>query len=311
MARVARTGKRIAAGVLVILGLLALAAVAIGVLFTWLDKTNGEIVSSGEKRSYLLYVPTTYDPAKPTPLVISLHGFVEWPAHQMQISHWNDLAEEYGFLVVYPEGTGVPRRWRAGGQAGGSSEPNPDVVFISDLIDKLAQDYNIDPARVYANGLSNGGGMSFLLGCALADRIAAIGGVSGAYVLPLEGCRPSRPVPMIAFHGTADAIVPYEGGPSRGPEMLLPAIPQWMAARAALNGCGGSPAELPASGEVSGLRYSGCAQGADVDFYTIDGGGHSWPGGDPMPQWIVGHTTQDIDATRVMWEFFRRFSIGD
>jgi polyhydroxybutyrate depolymerase len=311
MSLVAKAGKAIATSVLAILGLLALAALVVGVLFTWLDKTNGEIVSSGEKRSYLLYVPTTYDPAKPTPLVISLHGFVEWPAHQMQISHWNDLAEEYGFLVVYPEGTGVPRRWRAGGVAGGSSDPNPDVAFIADLIDKLAQDYNIDPARVYANGLSNGGGMSFLLGCALADRIAAIGGVSGAYVYPLEACRPSRPVPMIAFHGTADAIVPYLGGLSRGPEMQLPAIPEWMAARAKLNGCDGSPAELPSSGEASGLRYAGCTQGADVDFYTIDGGGHSWPGGDPMPEWIVGHTTPDIDATRVMWDFFRRFSIGD
>ena len=117
------------------------------------------------------------------------------------------------FLVVYPEGTGFPRRWRAGGWPG---DPMADVVFISDLIDTLSAEYNIDPARIYANGLSNGGGMSFLLGCALSDRIAAIGGVAGAYALPLEDCLPSRPVPMIIFHGTVDAIVPYLGGPSEG-----------------------------------------------------------------------------------------------
>ncbi len=142
----------------------------------------------------------------------------------MQISGWNDLAEEHGFLVVYPEGTGFPRRWRAGGWPG---DPMADVVFISDLIDTLSAEYNIDPARIYANGLSNGGGMSFLLGCALSDRIAAIGGVAGAYALPLEDCLPSRPVPMIIFHGTVDAIVPYLGGPSEGSEFRLPVIPEW------------------------------------------------------------------------------------
>lgn len=308
MGRTSRTGKRIATGILVILGLLALAVVVIGVVVTWLDKTNGEIVSSGEKRQYLLYVPTTYDPAKPTPLVISLHGFVEWPAHQMQISHWNELAEEYGFIVVYPEGTGFPRRWRAGGWAS-SADPMIDVTFISDLIDRLAQNYNIDPTRVYANGLSNGGGMAYLLGCGLADRIAAIGGVAGAYAYPIEDCRPGRPVPMIAFHGTADAIVPYRGGDVQGPGVSLPAVPEWVAARAALNGCDAVPNDLPARGEVSAIRYSDCDQGAEVEFYTIDGGGHSWPGGQPMPEWIVGHTTQDIDATRRMWDFFSRFSI--
>ncbi|HET7010631.1 MAG TPA: PHB depolymerase family esterase [Anaerolineales bacterium] len=311
MRSIARLGKALALGTLVLLGLLALAVLIIGAVFTWLDKTNGEIVSSGETRRYLLFVPTTYDPARPTPLVISLHGFVQWPANQMQTSQWNDLAEEFGFLVVYPEGTGFPRRWRAGGQAGGSSDPLADVVFISDLIDELELIYNIDPARIYANGISNGGGMSFLLGCALSDRIAAIGGVAGLYVYPLEACRPSRPVPMIALHGTADAIVPYLGGPSRGPEMQLPSIPEWMAARAKLNGCDATPTALPTSGEVSGIRYSDCDQGAEVDFYTIEGGGHTWPGGDPLPGWIAGPTSQDISATRVMWEFFSRFSLGD
>ena len=296
--------------VFVVVGLLVLGAVTIAVLFTVLNKTNGKIVSSGEARRYLLFVPTTYDPAKPTPLVISLHGFVEWPAHQMQISRWNDLAEEKGFLVVYPEGTGFPRRWRAGGRAV-SGDPMADVTFISDLIDTLSREYNLDSARVYANGLSNGGGMSFLLGCALSDRIAAVGGVAGAYLYPLDECRPSRPVPMIAFHGTADPIVPYLGGPSRGSEARLPVIPDWMEARAALNGCDATPIALPSSGEASGIRYSGCEQGAEVVFYTLAGGGHSWPGGEPLPEWITGPTSQAIDATRVMWEFFSRFSLSD
>lgn len=304
-------GKVTARIILAIVGLLLLGAVIIAVLFSWLDRTNGMIVSSGQDRRYLLYVPTSYNPARPTPLVISIHGFAEWPAHQSQISGWNHLADEYGFIVVYPSGTGFPKRWRASGQAEGSGDPMVDVLFISHLIDELGRRYNIDRARVYANGLSNGGGLAYMLGCALSDRIAAVGSVSGAYVYPLDECNPSRPVPMIAFHGTGDSIVPYTGGPSREFGVSFPVIPNWMAARAKINGCDESPADLPASGEVSGIRYSGCAQEADVVLYTIRGGGHAWPGGDPMPVWIVGHTTQDIDATRVMWEFFRRFSIRD
>ena len=85
--------------------------------------------------------------------------------------------------------------------------------------------YNIDPGRIYANGLSNGGGMSYLLGCALSDRITAIGGVAGAYAFPLEECHPSRPVPMIAFHGTADPIVPYQGGASGDNGFIFPESP--------------------------------------------------------------------------------------
>jgi polyhydroxybutyrate depolymerase len=301
-------GKAMLAILLSLLGLLALGALVITVSFASLNRTNGEIVSSGETRRYLLYVPSTYDRSRPAPLVISLHGFVEWPAHQAQISRWNDLADEFGFLVVYPEGTGFPRRWRAGGWRG---DPTLDVRFIADLIEALGREYNLDPSRVYANGLSNGGGMSYLLGCALADRIAAVGGVAGAYVYPLQDCRPARPVPMIIFHGTADPIVPYVGGTAEGSDARLPAIPDWVDTRAALNGCDLRPEQLPASGEVTGLRYANCDDAADVVFYTVDGGGHTWPGGEPLPEWIAGTTTQELDATRLMWGFFSRFHLEE
>jgi polyhydroxybutyrate depolymerase len=297
--------------ILSILCLFVLAALIVAVLFSQMDKTNGRIVSSGQVRTYLLHLPPDYDPTKSLPLVISIHGFAEWPAHQMQISGWNDLADEYSFIVVYPSGTGFPRRWRISNQADNSGGEMPDVIFISDMIDELEHLYNIDPNRIYANGLSNGGGMSYLLGCKLSGRIAAVGSVAGAYVFPLDDCKPSRPVPMIAFHGTADPIVPYQGGPSRDFNLPFPAIPEWMADRAELNECGRIPSELPKVGAVSGIRYSNCTQGADVVFYSIQGGGHAWPGGEPLPEWIVGHTTQDINATQTMWEFFSRFSLGN
>jgi polyhydroxybutyrate depolymerase len=248
-------------------------------------------------------VPESYDPSTPTPLIISIHGYVEWPAHQMQLTHWNDLAEEYGFIVVYPSGTKFPKRWRASLASG--TDPNPDVTFISDLIEKLEGEYNIDPNRIYANGLSNGAGMSFLLACSLSEQIAAIGTVAGAYALPWSECLASRPVPAIVFHGTADPIVPYLGRAADEEHYAFPAIPDWVEALARRNGCSHEAIELPPSGAVSGVQYGNCTAQADVVFYTIMGGGHSWPGGEPLPEFIAGNTSQDIDATRVMWKFFQ------
>jgi polyhydroxybutyrate depolymerase len=289
--------------ILVILALPIVLIAGVAAAFTLANRTNGELVSSGEKRTYLLYVPESYDPATPAPLVIAIHGFSEWPAHQMEISNWNALADRYGFIVVYPSGTGFPLRWRTTDTPDSDNDPARDVTFISDLIDWLSADYNVDSSRIYVNGLSNGGGMSFVLACRLSERIAAFGSVAGAYLLPWDACRPSRPVPAIVFHGTADPIVPFEGGSSGWSNMPFPAISDWVAALARLNGCAGEPSALPARGDVSGVRYSGCA--ADVVFYTVAGGGHSWPGGTGLPESIVGYTSQDIDATQVMWDFFQ------
>ena len=289
------------------LGLTLILAAAAAVAFRLINRTNGSLVAAGERRAYLLYVPASYDPAQPTPLVITLHGFAQWPAHQAQISRWNDLADRHGFLVVYPAGTRFPLRWRAGGRMN-PADPAPDVTFIADLIEALAEDYNLDRARVYANGLSNGGGMSFVLACELADRIAAVGMVAGAYGYAWERCAPARPVPAIIFHGTADPIVPFAGGDEAGYSAGLPDITAWVGQLAAQNGCQAAPRALPASGAVSGVAYTGCA--ADVVFYTIAEGGHTWPGGEPLPEWLTGMTSPDIDATQVMWEFFRQHPLA-
>jgi polyhydroxybutyrate depolymerase len=297
-----------------ILGILLGLPIALAILgysaFLLVNQTNGVLVSSGEERAYLLYVPESYDPASPTPLVISLHGFAEWPAHQMEISRWNRIADEFGFLVVYPSGVGFPLRWRAYDGSSRDSRPMTDVTFISDLIDALSSGYQIDATRVYVNGLSNGGGMSFLLSCELSERVAAFGSVSGAYLLPWDACTPSRKVPAIIFHGTADPIVPFEGGPSNSFDLPFPAIANWVATLAERNGCDAVPEDLPTQGEAQGVRFKGCT--ADVIFYTIEGSGHGWPGGEPIPEWIVGYTSMDIDATQTMWDFFMQHKLpGD
>jgi polyhydroxybutyrate depolymerase len=287
---------------LIVLSILVLLVLVVWAVFMFSNRTNGSLTSAGEQRRYLLYEPDSYEPSTPIPLVISIHGFAEWPAHQQQVSGWNDLADEHGFLVVYPMGTSFPLRWRVSGEPGVVQ----DVTFISDLIDHLESEYNLDPARIYANGLSNGGGMSFALACNLSGRIAAIGSVAGANLMPWNECNPSRPVPAIVFHGTADPIVPFEGGPSRSFDIPFPKVDDWVHTLAERNGCNLDPQTLPGTGVASGVHFTGCDQDAEVIYYTIDGGGHTWPGGDPLPEWIAGYTTYDIHATRLMWDFFQQ-----
>jgi polyhydroxybutyrate depolymerase len=270
-----------------------------------LDRSSGTIVSSGRERQYLLYIPPSYDRTSPTPLVISMHAAAMWPAQQMNLSRWNRLADEFGFIVVYPAGTGrsgAPRIWNVNRGPGLMK----DVRFISDLIDTLKTTYNIDPSRIYANGFSLGGGMAFVLSCALSDRIAAVGMVSAAQTLPWSWCTDNRAVPMISFHGTAD-LVPYEGGPSPDPfnRVTFPPVRDWTANWARRNRCTLKVNESVVAADVTRLGYTNCADKAGVLLFTIQGGGHTWPGGKPLPEWIVGPTSRSIDATREMWAFFR------
>jgi polyhydroxybutyrate depolymerase len=282
-------------------------------LMSWFapNRITGSIVSSGQEREYLLHVSRRYDPATPTPLVISLHGAALWPATQRAFSQWNRVADERGFIVVYPSGTTLDgsgtgllpfRVWLA--------EPGPIVTadsrFISDLIDSLSARYNIDPARIYTDGFSNGGGMAFALSCTLSDRIAAIGVVAAAHALTWSWCTDPRPVPVIAFHGTADPLVAHQGaGTSWLNPRPFPHIPGFMAHWATRNRCTGTPADSAVAPDMVRRAYSGCADSAAVVLYTIQGGGHQWPGGKPLPVWVAGPVSRSVDATRLIWEFFQ------
>jgi polyhydroxybutyrate depolymerase len=290
--------------VLVVLGLPpALATVEAG-RFYLRNRHNGAMVSSGERREYVLFVPRSYDRTRPAPLVISLHGAALWGAAQMEITRWNDAAEKHGFIVAYPSGVSGhgPRVWRAGIGA----DLMTDVRFIAELIDTLRASYHVDTTRIYANGLSNGGGMAFLLACALPDRIAAVGVVAPALFLPWSACPDRRAVPLIAFHGTGDAAIPYHGGSSWVAPASFPDIPKWVAAWAQRNRCAPSPVDTIVAPDVVRRTYARCVDGASVVFYTIIGGGHTWPGGEPLPEWFAGRTTASISATDRMWEFFRQ-----
>ncbi len=275
------------------------------------------VPSGGRDRCYYLFVPSEYDPDVPVPLVLSFHGFLSNPESHALITGWHELAEQEGFLAVYPQATQFPHRWNAGADWG--DQGIDDVQFTLDLIADLSSSAALDHSRIYVNGFSNGGGMTVALGCDAADQIAAMGTVAGA-VVGIADCAPSRPVPLMAFHGTADPIVPYTGGDlprhaiRKGATVIgvpnyFVGAQEWVTGWAEGNGCQPAPEIMPPQGDVRGKIYTGCDENADVILYTIEDGGHTWPGGWPIP--AVGKTSTDIDATEEMWRFFQTHRLED
>lgn len=255
------------------------------------DVLNEEqIISSGVTRHFLLHVPQSYN-GNPVALVINFHGRGSNSTQQAALTGMSVKAEESDFIVVYPDG--MDQAWHTGPDAQGEA----DLQFIRDLITRLENLYNIDPKQIYATGISNGGGMTNRLACDMSDVIAAIAPDSGAYNF-WETCSPSRPVPVIAFHGLSDNIIPYEGSSQ---PLMEPPIEEWAAAWATRNQCSAT-AEINSPVEsVTTHRWSGCKDNADIILYTLANHGHSWPGSTTLPRAI---TSQAINATDLIWDFF-------
>jgi polyhydroxybutyrate depolymerase len=267
-------------------------------------RTNGELTRGKARRRYLLHVPPGLDRGRPVPLVVVIHGFMQSPAHQAEMSRWDDLADEEGFITVYPMGTGIPLHWAVHEPVTSSQETRDHVDFIQHLVETVGAAYAVDPGRVYACGMSNGGGFASVLACELPDLFAAVGSVAGLYTYPLDASPSGRSVPLIAFHGALDRIVPMAGSVQRM-RYEVPAVADWMDAYARRCGCV-DRSEERLSDALDVVRYSGGPDDVEVVWYTVRDGGHTWPGGIPLPEAITGPTSDAIDATRVMWEFFTR-----
>ncbi|MCR4411563.1 MAG: prolyl oligopeptidase family serine peptidase [Thermoguttaceae bacterium] len=268
----------------------------------------------GRERSYLLHVPPKYDPKQPTPVVLAFHGGLTNAAVMAVSSGLSEKADQAGFVVVYPNGTGkgdVLLVWNSGGlRAPIAARAADDVAFVGAILDELPKLIHVDPKRVYATGISNGGMMCYRLAAELSDRIAAIAPVAGT--LAIEKCRPARPVPVIHFHGTDDKLVPYEGPDERIARFLVfKSVDETIRTWAAINGCPKKPktTNLPdKANDGTTVRrevYGPGRDGAEVVLYVIQGGGHTWPGR-PWPVPWLGKTTRDISANDLMWEFFKR-----
>jgi len=248
----------------------------------------------GLSRTYRLFVPLSLDRQTPSPLVLMLHGVGNSADSMVEATQFDRTADTAEFIVAYPDG--VNATWNAGYCCllGASTGPD-DVAFLTRLIDDVQANHNVDPARVFAVGVSAGGMMAYRLGCELSGRIAGVGAVAGA--MTLEDCHPARPVSVIEIHGTADQLVPYEGGATAGGATRPSPPTRTVAERwAELNRCPAPPA-TESDGPVTTATWSGCAEGTAVKLVTIDGGGHTWfaPG--------LGTANGAVDATATIWGF--------
>jgi len=259
------------------------------------------LVSGGTKRKYVLHIPPAYDGERPLPLVLNLHGLGSGGAQQAAYSRLPEKADAEGFIVVSPDGTGTPRGW----DFLGAAKLEGDLTFFDDLLDRLLADLCVDETRVYAAGISNGALEAARLACRLAGRIAAVSTV--ATTVFLAPCDNERPVPLVAFHGTADTFVPFSGGPTVVGVPVAPAEEQ-AASWAAHNGCAADPARDRVSEHVERVAYAGCRDGAVVVLFVIEGGGHTWPGAAEVA--YLGATTHELTATDAMWEFFASLEEG-
>lgn len=244
----------------------------------------------GRMRTYALHVPPGYDAKTPLPLVFVLHGATESNDNVEQLSGMSVQADERHFLVVYPRGIGNLPTWNAGNCCGAAiQERVDDVGFLRALLAKLEHDYSVDRKRVYFTGISNGAMMSYRMACEMAGEVAAIAPVEGAQNID---CHPAAPVSVMIFHGTADRLVPFDGGFST--QLNKPvsyAVDFWVKQ----DGCPTPPAHEE-SAEAHIDRYTGCQGGAAVTLYAIQGGHHMWPG-HPL-------SGNRVPATELMWSFF-------
>ena len=252
----------------------------------------------GTPREYRIATPTA-EPrrGRGLPLILNFHGYTSSAGQQAVYSQLEQKGPAAGFVVVTPQGTGPSAFWNIL-----PNLPAPDdVAYTEALIDAASAQTCIDPTRVYATGMSNGGGMSTLLACELPNRIAAVAPVAGVNLV--QPCGHGRPISVLAFHGEADAIVPFDGGkPAVGASIDTPPVEDAVAAFAERDGCRARPAERTLGTEVTRFRYRGCDPGTDVELYAVANGGHTWPGGLDVPR--LGHNTQDVNAADLILEFF-------
>jgi polyhydroxybutyrate depolymerase len=271
------------------------------------------MVHQGLMRTYRLHISPSYSAAKPAALVFALHGGGGNARGMEKLTDFTPISDREGFIIVYPEA--LNGLWKDGVQRTQQDRRNiDDVGYIATLIDTLSKELAIDTARVYATGISNGGHMSNRLATELSNRLAAIGVVGATMEKEYANSHsPDAPVSVIYFHGTADPLRYFGGGGKAGGNTLAArSMTEWWVEK---NGCPTTAlAETLPDLTDDGTRvkreiYNPCRENSEVAFYTIENGGHTWPGGlQYLPENEIGKTSRDINASELMWKFFSQHS---
>jgi polyhydroxybutyrate depolymerase len=290
------------------------------------------IEHGGLQRSAVLYHPKTSDVSAALPLVLMLHGMGGTAAYAVRETGWSDKATKEGFVVAYadasrPDATRAanfrknPQAWNDGsGRFHAGPQRVDDSGFVRALIGRISATHRIDARRVYVTGFSNGASMTFKLGHELADVVAAIAPVSGAsWHNPPQ---PARGLSLLYITGMADPLNPIEGGfpklanagqeqGGRAKPAVQEMILQWAEALKCQTGgladtTGDTTADTTRHG-VRTRRYTGCRDGGELMFVTVEGMGHVWAGGDAqLPVFLVGKATNKLNATDLIWDFFQK-----
>jgi polyhydroxybutyrate depolymerase len=262
------------------------------------------IKHGGLKRTAVVHIPPGYDGTKPVALVFNNHGNMHYASMQAKMSHLNEFADKRNVVTVAPQGTGgLATGWNVGkSPMGYVYDKVDDVGFFKAMLDELDKTICLDKRQVYCTGFSLGGSMCYRLSCDEADKFAAIASVSGP-----DGtvtCKPSRPVPLLHIHGTADSFAGYKpdknGGIYKGAEF-------YVSNHAKRSGCSNKTKVTFTKGKVTCKTYEGCKDNVEVTLCTVEGGGHTWPGGDG---WLLGGTVnKDIKASEMILDFFAKYTL--
>lgn len=284
-----------------------------------------DVTVDGVDRWYLLTTPPMRPGAGPVPVVVDVHGLGEGASIEADTTQFGPKAQADGFIAVFPEGTGSPISWDISPST--TAHPNHDLDFMNAMLDSLEADRCVDESRLYVTGLSDGALFTSLLACTMANRFAAFAPVAG--VVLTTPCNPGRPVPIVAFHGTADPILYFNGGVGTAvlnnafsgktvPAPPLPPVnlngkgyPANVRTWAAKDRCNTRASDTKVSAHVI-LRTYRCPPGVAVEFYIVLGGGHAWPGSklSAALKAITGPSTFEINATDIIWSFFQRYRLG-
>jgi polyhydroxybutyrate depolymerase len=257
----------------------------------------------GEDRIYNLTLPRGAGAGgrgEPMPLVVAMHGATGTNEGLDRSSELADLAKKEGFVLVSPQALGASPIW--------DLDPDgPDARFIDELIDHMEASACIDTGRIYLTGFSMGGMMSLLMACQEPERFAAIAPVAG--MVEIEPCDRDESVPLIAFHGTKDASVGFDGVLASGVAPLVgydagPPVRDLVGTWAADNGCAGQPTEARAGSDVAQFAYD-CPPTGSVELFVVENGTHTWPGSELTKQYFPReYTTLEIEASELIWAFF-------
>jgi polyhydroxybutyrate depolymerase len=277
---------------------------------------RNQVTVHGTRLDYLLSMPAGFTNTAPAPVILDFHGLGSDAAQENAYTRLSIAGANLGYVVVTPETASGLAGWIIPG-FGGAAGARPgdqeiEVKAAAALLDHIEASLCVDRTREFAAGMSNGAGMAAALVCGLHGRLAAVAPVSGITIA--KPCARPTPTTIITFHGTADRVVPFDGGqvglPARIGGVEVPAwlrdarlpsfdttVDRWTASM----GCGQGTRSEPAGDVV--LRTFRCAGGATVEAYVVEGGGHTWPGGIPLAR--LGKTTR-LDATGLILQAFTR-----